>query len=441
MKEKPLFTVSGLRGIIGDTLTIPVVISYTEAFARFLGGSLYIVGQDTRPHSLAIKMAVISTLLAMGKEVVDLGVVPTPTLLYSVRKKGASGGVMITASHNPAEWNALKFVNQSGLFLESSEVQEISRVISQSQSWAKFSEFKPLRINNNAIKDHIQKILESSYVDVKGIRRKRLRVICDCINGAAFEAIPMLLETLGCDVIALNCDDSGEFLRNPEPRKEYLGELESLMYENDADVAFATDPDGDRLVVGFKETGILSEEYTVPLAAHCVLKKERGNLAVNFSTSMMVEEIARWHNVDVFRSPVGEANVVSLMNERHAIAGGEGNGGVIVPAINPCRDSLVGIALILSLMVEENVVELISRIPKYFMAKHRVEWDKDLPATELEKEFRGFKLNSSDGMYFRKKTEWIHIRKSNTEPVVRIIAESESEDRTGRLIERALHHF
>ncbi len=442
MGDEPIFSVSGLRGIVNDTLTIPVVVSYTEAFSRYMGGSLYLVGQDTRPHSLAIKMAVTSTLLSTGKEVIDLGIVPTPTLLLAVREKRSNGGIMITASHNPMEWNALKFVNGEGLFIESQDVENISNILKEgAQKWCSFSDFQPLRVNNNAIRDHILKIAESPFVELEAIRKKRFTVACDCINGAAFDALPRLLEFLGCDVIRLNCDNSGSFVRNPEPRVEYLQDLQTLMYKHDIDVAFGTDPDGDRLIVGFKGVGIISEEYSVPLSVYHVLRKQRGDVVVNLSTSMMVEDIARWFNASVYRAPVGEANVVKLMREKKAIIGGEGNGGVIFPLINPCRDALTGVALILSLMVEQNPVEIIWKIPRYYMDKRKIEWSQDLPSDKLIKEFRDFERDSSDGLYFRRRKEWVHIRKSNTEPIVRIYAESGSEEETKRLIERAVKCF
>jgi len=437
--KKLLFSVSGLRGVVGESLDIPTVVKYTEAFSRYLGGNLYLVGQDTRPHSLSIKLAVISTLLATGKEVIDLGVVPTPTLLYTVRAKKASGGIMITASHNPAEWNALKFVNSDGMFISEKDVQEIEALTKGIQKWCNFSEYKPLRQNLNAVHDHISAITEHPIINTKQVARKRFTVVCDCINGAAFEAIPLLLEKLGCNVIRINCDDSGEFIRNPEPKKENLGELEDFLFEKNADVAFATDPDGDRLVVGLRDMGILSEEFTVPLASYYVLKKKRGNVVVNLSTSMMIEDVANSFGVEVFRSPVGEANVVNLMKEKSAVIGGEGNGGVIFPDINPCRDSLTGIALILSLMAEEDIYEVIKKIPHYHMFKEKVEWQGDLPLDALEKEFKGFKVEKIDGIYFRKKKEWVHIRKSNTEPIVRIYAEAQSPEHAKNLVDRVLN--
>ncbi|MGB9824830.1 MAG: phosphoglucosamine mutase [Candidatus Hydrothermia bacterium] len=441
MDKKLLFSVSGLRGIVNESLDIPAVVKYTEAFIRYTNGDVYAVAQDTRPHSLAIRKAVISTILACGKEVIDLGVVPTPTLLYFVRTKRLSGGIMITASHNPIEWNALKFVNSHGMFIDANDVKKIEEIANSKPKWCKFWEFKPLRTNTNAINDHINAILEHPLVKVKEIRRKGFTVVCDCINGAAYEAIPLLLEKLGCRVVKLNCDDSGDFVRNPEPKKEYLGELEDLLFSEDADVAFATDPDGDRLVVGVRNIGILSEEYTVPLAAYHVLNYKKGDIVVNFSTSMMIEDIARIFKVNVHRSPVGEANVVSLIKEKNAVFGGEGNGGVIFPEINPARDSLTGIALILSLMAEDEINEVLSKIPKYFMVKKRIEWNGELPQQKLKAEFKNFDFNELDGIYFRRRKEWVHIRKSNTEPIVRIYAEAESEGDALKLVARALKVF
>lgn len=438
MDSRLLFSVSGLRGVVGESLDIITAVKYTAAFLRHNGGTTYAVAQDTRPHSLALRKAVISTILSCGKEVIDLGIVPTPTLLHFVRTKNLSGGVMITASHNPIEWNALKFVNSNGMFISSQDVMRIENLVNETPEWCKFWEYKPLRINNNAIGDHISAIVEHPLIRLREIRKKGFTVVCDCVNGAAFDAIPTLLKTLGCRVIPLYCDDSGEFLRNPEPKKEHLSDLESLLFKEDADVAFATDPDGDRLVVGFKDTGILSEEYSVPLAAYHVLKYVKGDVVVNLSTSMMIEDVARLYKVNVFRTPVGEANVVNSMLEKGAVVGGEGNGGVIYPAINPARDSLVGIALILSLMAEENIYDVLSKMPRYYMVKRKVEWGSEIPRDELRKEFKNFEVSEIDGIYFRKRHEWVHIRKSNTEPILRIYAEAETSEKASELISKAL---
>uniref|UniRef100_A0A7V3ZXV2 Phosphoglucosamine mutase n=2 Tax=candidate division WOR-3 bacterium TaxID=2052148 RepID=A0A7V3ZXV2_UNCW3 len=437
MDDRTLFSVSGLRGIVGESLTIPLVVKYTSAFARHNGGKLYFVGQDTRPHSVAIKLAVISTLLSLGKEVVDFGVVPTPTLLLAIRERKADGGVMITASHNPIEWNALKFANKNGLFISGEDVVKVEELSQEEPPWSRFNEFKPLRQNVNAIKDHIEKILESPFINVSLIRKRKFKVVCDCINGAAYSAIPALLAELGAEVFCINCDDSGEFTRNPEPKKEHLMELEELLFEKDADIAFATDPDGDRLLVGFRDIGLISEEYTVPLSAYYILSKKKGDVVVNLSTSMMIEHVAEKFKVNVFRTAVGEANVVKMMIEKDAVIGGEGNGGVIFPAINACRDSLTGIAIILSLIAEEDIYSIYSSIPRFYMRKKQMKYYSELPVEKLEKAFKGFKVDLTDGVYLRKKDAWIHIRKSNTEPIVRIYAESPSEEETLSLIARA----
>jgi len=437
MDDRTLFSVSGLRGIVGESLTIPLVVKYTSAFARHNGGKLYFVGQDTRPHSVAIKLAVISTLLSLGKEVVDFGVVPTPTLLLAIRERKADGGVMITASHNPIEWNALKFANKNGLFISGEDVVKVEKLSQEEPPWSRFNEFKPLRQNVNAIKDHIEKILENPFINVSLIRKRKFKVVCDCINGAAYSAIPALLAELGAEVFCINCDDSGEFTRNPEPKKEHLMELEELLFEKDADIAFATDPDGDRLLVGFRDIGLISEEYTVPLSAYYILSKKKGDVVVNLSTSMMIEHVAEKFKVNVFRTAVGEANVVKMMIEKDAVIGGEGNGGVIFPAINACRDSLTGIAIILSLIAEEDIYSIYSSIPRFYMRKKQVKYYSELPVEKLEKAFKGFKVDLTDGVYLRKKDAWIHIRKSNTEPIVRIYAESPSEEETLSLIARA----
>lgn len=431
-----LFSVSGLRGIVGEDITPEIVIKYSRAFAMANGGVKYIVGQDTRPHSTMLKYSVIASLLASGKSVIDIGVVPTPTLLFFVREKHADGGIMITASHNPIEWNALKFVKKGGVFITGKDIERIKGCLDGYLS-IRWNEIKTVHQNIQAVKDHIDRILAHPFINVDEIRRKRFKVACDCVNGAAYRAIPELLRRLNCEVIELNCEPSGIFPHNPEPRKENLKELDKILQDGQADIGFATDPDGDRLVIGLKSTGILSEEYTVPLASYYVLKKKKGPIVVNLSTSMLIEKIASMFKVKVHRTPVGEANVVEKMVQIGALIGGEGNGGVIFSEINPTRDSLTGIALVLSLAAEENLEEIYSILPEYSLKKERLEFTGNLPLEKIKKEFKGAHYDERDGIYIRFRRKWIHIRKSNTEPILRIYAEAPEPKEVEELIQKA----
>jgi len=421
---------------VGEDITPEIVIKYSRAFARANGGRQYIVGQDTRPHSTMIKYSVIASLLASGKYVIDIGVVPTPTLLFFVREKNADGGIMITASHNPIEWNALKFVKKGGTFTTGEDVNRIKGFLDIEAS-VHWHEIKTVHQNIRAVKDHIDKILEHPLINTEWIRRKRFKVACDCVNGAAYKAIPELLHRLNCEVIELNCEPTGIFPHNPEPRKENLKELDKILKDGKADIGFATDPDGDRLVVGVKGAGILSEEYTVPLASYYVMKKKKGPIVVNLSTSMLIEKIASMFKVEVHRTPVGEANVVEEMTRVSASIGGEGNGGVIFPEINSTRDALTGIALLLSLATEENLKEIYSALPEYYLTKERLEFTGTLPVEKIKKEFKGAQYDERDGIYIRFKRKWIHIRKSNTEPILRIYAEAPEHEEANDLIQRA----
>ncbi len=421
-----LFTVSGLRGIVGETLTPDVIIHYTHAFVRVNGRGSYYLGRDTRPHGDMVRAAVISTLLASGCEAVDTGIVPTPTLLFVVREKNAKGGIVVTASHNPMEWNALKFVKEGGVFTFDSDVKKIKEFLSLNYKWSRWDKVGKLRNYPDAIDEHIDKILQSEFVNSDKIKKANLRVAVDAVNGANYYALPHLLERLGIrEINCLNCEPTGIFPHPPEPRKENLRELNDVLLKGDADIGFATDPDGDRLLVGFRGSGLLTEEHTIALAAPQVLKHRKTDIVVNLSTSMMIEAVAKRFSVEVLRSKVGEANVVQKMQTVGSVFGGEGNGGVIVPEINATRDSLVGAALILSRVAEEGIEEVLDTLPPEFvLLKDKVNFRIKIPENELMEKIKPDTVDKSDGLYLRKEDFWIHVRPSNTEPIMRIYVEA-----------------
>ncbi len=433
-----LFTVSGLRGIVGETLTPDVIMQYTHAFVRANGEGTYYLGRDTRPHGDMVRTAVISTLLASGCDVVDTGIVPTPTLLFVVREKNAKGGIVVTASHNPMEWNALKLVKEGGVFTFDDDVKKIKEFLSSDYVWVEWNHVGRLSNYPGAIDDHIDKILQSEYVNPDKIKRANLRVAVDTVNGANYFALPHLLERLGIrEIKCLNCEPTGIFPHPPEPRKENLRELDEVLSKGEADIGFATDPDGDRLLVGFKGIGLLTEEHTIVLAVPQVLKHRKTDIVVNLSTSMMIEAIAKRFGVEVLRSKVGEANVVQKMQSIGSAFGGEGNGGVIVPEINATRDSLVGAALILSRVAEEGVDKVIQDLPpKFVLVKEKVNFRVEIPRKELIEELKPDFVDESDGLYLRKEDYWVHVRPSNTEPIMRIYAEAKNEELVKRLVDK-----
>lgn len=436
--KRLLFTVSGLRGVVGETLTPDVILKYTHAFVRSNGQGVYFIGRDTRPHGEMVKSAAVSAILATGSDAVDVGIVPTPTLLFMVREKEARGGIVVTASHNPMEWNALKLVKSGGVFTFREDVENIKKILDTGYEWANWDSVGKYSTYERAIEDHIDKIISSPYVDVDAIRQAGFRVAVDAVNGANFHALPRLLERLGIrDVIKLNCEPTGIFPHPPEPKKENLKELDEILMEGKADIGFATDPDGDRLLVGFKGMGLLTEEHTIVLAAPAVLSVRKTDIVVNLSTSMMIEDVAREFGVQVLRTPVGEANVVQKMQEIKSAFGGEGNGGVIVPEINATRDSLVGASLILTRVAKEGIERVLSGIKNYYLLKDRVEVRKEIPVEKMVGEFKPQWIDTSDGLYLRGGNFWVHVRPSNTEPIMRIYVESPERRFSEQLLERA----
>ncbi len=436
-----LLTVSGLRGIVGEGIDPQIVVRFAASLATLFGRGSYLIGRDTRPHGHIFVNAAASAITAVGGDVVDVGIVPTPTLLFNVRTwdGGARGGIVVTASHNPVEWNALKFVRPDGMFLFEDDVTRLKSIeMVEGWKWAKWNRIGKIEQFGDAIERHVQAVLRSEFVDVDAIKANRFRAAVDAVNGANWFALPYLLEHLGVEVIRLNCEPTGIFPHNPEPKKEHLVELDRLLLNGEADFGFASDPDGDRLLFGFKGQGLLTEEHTLALAAWTVLERKRGAVVANLSTSMMIEDVARHFGVEVARTKVGEANVVDGIIRHEAVIGGEGNGGVILPDVNPTRDSLVGAALILTLAAHGELEKALSSIGSYTLLKTKVKLQGEFDAQKLAEHFDDAeKFDFSDGIYIRFSDAWLHIRPSNTEPVVRIYAEAKDLNAAKKLIERA----
>lgn len=438
-----LLTVSGLRGIVGRDLMPDVVLEYSAALATLFGpDKTYIVGRDTRPHGPTFRDAAIAGITAVGGDVIDVGIVPTPTLLFNVRNwiEDTGGGIVITASHNPIEWNALKFVRPDGLFLFQKDVEKLIEIYERkSWEWKEWDGVGRIEEYAGAIDNHINAVVTSDYLDLDSIMDAGLKVAIDAVNGANWFALPALMNALGTNVIRLNCEPTGIFPHVPEPRREHLEDLNKILESGAADLGFATDPDGDRLLAGIKGRGLLTEEHTIAIAAWAVLERYRGPIVVNLSTSMMVEDVARHFNVPVYRTKVGEANVVEGIFKYNAVIGGEGNGGVILPDINPTRDSLVGAALITQLAVSGELEHILSHLGNYTMLKGKMPRKGDFNPEDVIAEFPdSVESNTIDGAYIRFDSAWIHMRPSNTEPIVRIYVEADSGKRARELMNRAL---
>jgi phosphomannomutase len=437
-----MVSISGVRGIVGRGLTPFEVVKFVSAFAKFCGRGKMMLGRDTRIHSEFISQIASGTLLAMGCDVVDIGVCPTPTLQLAVEHSDAIGGIMITASHNPAQWNGLKFISEEGIFLTPEQHKKFLEIVAQNSfefsDWNSLGRYKQ---DKGFIDKHIEMVMGIDFIDVEKIKARKFKVVVDCINGAGSEIVPKLLEKFGCEVIKLNCDGSGIFVHEPEPLPENLSQLCEFVKKSGADLGIAVDPDADRLVLVDENGEPFGEEYTIVQAVKIVLEKKNlneKNIVVNLSTTRAVDEVARIYNAKVYRSPVGEINVVKKMKEVKAIIGGEGSGGVILPDVHYGRDSLVGIALILQNLVEfgGKISEFKKTLPSFEIFKTKFEISNLNPDELLEKAKQIFKnadINTDDGVRIDLEDGWLHIRKSNTEPILRIIAEARTKEKARQL--------
>lgn len=442
--EKRKLNVSGYRGIWGESLTKEITENFVKAFGSLIKETsqsekpTLLIGRDGRESGPEIKKIIITTLENLGINVIDGDIMPTPTVLFSVRKHKYDGGIIITASHNPIEYNGLKFVNRNGFFATKEEIAKINEYYEQKQTekietknLSEISEQKELNIPNFT-KEHADQIL--SKINVEKIKSKKFKVAVDMINASACVIDPYLFEQLGVELIQVNNISNGKFAHRPEPLKENLIEIGKIVKESGANLGFAHDPDADRLVMINELGEVVLEEYTLAFGVENILSKNPNqNIAINLSTSRMSEDIAEKYNSKCFRAKVGEANVVEEMQKKNAIIGGEGNGGTIYPTINFCRDSFVSIALILELLAERNqtVKECINSLPKYFIKKDKMPANRNLNEmfAKLKEHFSSAQTNEEDGLYlsFPDKS-WVHLRASNTEPIIRLYGEAANEE-------------
>jgi phosphomannomutase len=385
---------------------------------------------------------VLSALQSVGCNVIDVGMAPTPTIQLAVEHHHAAGGLAITASHNPIEWNALKFISSSGLFLDGTESAEMRSVVDGEIPRAKWDDLGTIAEDEDAIARHIAGVLAIPFLDVDGIRRRGFHVALDCVRGAGGALMPKLLTQLGCRVSAINVETDGRFPRSPEPVVENLGELEMLVGSSKADIGFAVDPDVDRLALISDEGKAIGEDYTLALAAKVVLRHREGNVVTNLSTSRILDDIAHEQNREVIRAPVGEVNVATRMRSEKAPIGGEGNGGVILSELHLGRDAPLGAALILQLLHEESrpLSAIIAGYPRYAIVKDKL----DRPAGALDSVYRSLRkafadaeADTQDGLRLSWTDRWVHIRPSGTEPIVRVIAEAPSEPEARDLIKQS----
>lgn len=442
MGQEPKLTVSGYRGIWGKSLDEQIVFNFASAFGKMIkegGGKKILVGRDARQSGPASFFAIKKALEGIGLAVENAGIIPTPSVLLLVKKMNYDGGIIITASHNPKEYNGLKFVMSTGLFAGSEEIEKINEIKTEiRENYIPNEEFTEK--DNRQFRDmHIEEILKN--LNVESIREKKYKVIIDTINSAGSIIAPEFLKKLGCEVSIVNGDQSGNFAHEPEPLVKNLGQLKEEMSKNKFDIGFAVDPDVDRLIVVNELGEILSEEYTLVLALKDIIEKDPSDIVVNMSTSRMCEDIVSKFGKKVFRSKIGELNVVKKMFETGSHMSGEGNGALIYPKINTARDSLVSMGLILELLAKENkkVSEIVNEIPKYVMKKEKITFEKDFQtlAEKLKEKFKDAKVDTLDGIRFDwDNFSWIHVRRSNTEPKMWIISEAKNEERVDKLFKQ-----
>ena len=436
------FSEAGLRGVVGETLLPPLVAGITGAFARMLPEGEIAVCRDTRLSGPALLELVVSSLRLAGRNVINLGVCPVPTIEYFVKISKLAGGIDVTASHNPAEWNALKFIGSGGYFLDRDDAKKLAEIFETGFEWTSYDKVGTRRIEDSAIELHIEKILEA--VDVDLISSRRFKVALDCVNGSASKMTPLLLKKLGCEVVSIYTELDKPFPHPPEPRPQNLSDLIKLTKESGADIGFAQDPDADRLALVAKDGVPLSEEYTLALATEHVLSKKPGRpVAVNLSTSRMIDDIAKRHGSKVYRTEIGEINVSKCLRSIDGAIGGEGNGGVMLPEVHTARDSFTGIALILELMAERNlpIKTIADEIPVYCMVKDKIDIapEKISSAVQAVEEniSNGAEADKRDGIKLSWSDRWLHVRGSNTEPIIRIMAEAPTESDANDLVMQA----
>ena len=443
--EGLMVSVSGVRGRVGGALTPEIMATYAAAFGAWATASgvrTIVVGRDSRVSGAMFTRVVHAALESVGCTVIDVGMAPTPTIQLAVEYHHAAGGLAITASHNPIEWNALKFIGASGLFLSAAEGAAMRALLESGISRATWDKLGHIVADDLAVTRHIAQVLALPYLDVAGIRERKFRVALDCCHGAGGVIMPQLLSALGCEVFAIHDETDGRFHRSPEPTADNLGELEALVRNTQADVGFATDPDVDRLALVGDDGRALGEDYTLALAARTVLRHRPGPVVTNLSTSKVVEDVARDAGVPFHFAKVGEVNVAIAMREYGATIGGEGNGGVILPELHLGRDAPVGAALVLQLMLEEGrpLSAVVGERKRYVIVKDKLDRpDAPLDAVyaALVQAFPEAAADTQDGLRLDWPDRWVHLRPSGTEPIVRVIAEGSTEAAARALIAQA----
>jgi phosphomannomutase len=449
-------SISGIRGTIGgmpdEGLTPLDIVKFTSAFGAWIKKRTnkkdvsIVIGRDARISGEMVQHLVIGTLQGLGINVIDLGLSTTPTVEVAVAMENASGGIILTASHNPKQWNALKLLNKKGEFISATDGEEVLRMAAANKfEYANVDELGTYSVDNTYLDKHIHAVIDLPLVDVAAIKAKNFTVAIDCVNSTGGIFLPPLLKALGVkEVIELFCDPNGVFPHNPEPLPENLTEIASVMKKQQADVGFVVDPDVDRLAIVSEDGEMFGEEYTLVAVADYVLQNKKGNTVSNLSSTKALRDVTEKQGGNYFASAVGEVNVVEMMKKENAIIGGEGNGGIIYPELHYGRDALVGIALFLTHLAKSNITcsELRNSYPNYVMSKNKIELTPDINVDELliqlQQKYTDKEINTIDGVKIHFDNGWVHLRKSNTEPIIRIYAENTTKEKADELAQQII---
>ncbi len=448
-------SISGIRGTIGgqpaNNLTPIDVIKFSSAYAAWLKERhpnkrlKVVVGRDARISGKMVSSLVLNALVGMGIDVVNVSLSTTPTVEIAVTLENADGGIIVTASHNPKQWNALKLLNEKGEFINDADGKRVLELAeNESFDFAFIDELGTYNKKSDLIEKHIDLVLKLELVDIEAVKKAKFKVVVDAVNSSGGVAVPMLLEKMGVEVVKLYCEPNGQFPHNPEPLKEHLTDISELVVAEKADLGIVVDPDVDRLALVNEDGSMFGEEYTLVAVADYVLSKTLGNTVSNLSSSRALRDITEKHGQQYTASAVGEVNVVNEMKAQNAVIGGEGNGGIIYPASHYGRDSLVGIALFLTHLAKsgKTCLQLRKTYPNYFMSKNKMELSEGFDVDKLLQKFaetnKNEQINTIDGVKIDFENEWVHLRKSNTEPIIRIYTESTTQAGADALAERIL---
>ena len=449
-------SISGIRGTIGgkvgENLTPVDAVKFASAYGSWLKNDTHkdnpvvVVGRDARISGSMIQELVMNSLIGLGIDVIDLGLSTTPTVEVAVPLEKADGGIILTASHNPKQWNALKLLNNKGEFLNAENGKRILEIAEKDEyQFAEVDNLGTISKKNDYINIHIEEVLKLPLVDLNKVKDAGFKVVVDAVNSTGGIAVPALLKKMGVEVVELYCEPNGHFPHNPEPLKEHLTDLSALVVKENADMGITVDPDVDRLAFMSEDGEMFGEEYTLVACADFVLSKEGGNTVSNLSSSRALRDVTENHGGQYEASAVGEVNVVEKMKVTNAIIGGEGNGGIIYPELHYGRDSLVGIALFLTHLAEKNmkVSELRASYPSYFMSKNKIQLTPDLNVDAIlegfHKKHASEKVSTVDGVKVDFVNSWVHLRKSNTEPIIRIYTEAKSQQDADQLATETIH--